>query len=158
MSLQTSDDDVVIIKAGYIFRQKTFFRKWKKSWLVVCLGGAVRVYRNRNSKKPQKSYNIKQDCIVIKTGRQCHYLLPPNGVDSQGLIELVLTGDRAVKLCGQDPEIAMMWLHAFQRAQSDKELPTPRWERRNLNKEEVLNLEHKSCWYACCRNNKIEEL
>lgn len=36
-----------------------------------------------------------------------------------------------------------MWLNALMKAQSGKDLPTPRWERRNLNKEEVLNLEYQ---------------
>ena len=36
-----------------------------------------------------------------------------------------------------------MWHHAFKRAQSDKQLPTPRHERRNLRPEEIEELEEK---------------
>lgn len=49
---------------------EAFFRKWKKSWIVVCSGGPVRVFKNKNASRPQKSYDLKMDCIVIKTGRQ----------------------------------------------------------------------------------------
>lgn len=156
-SLFTKEGDGMIVKAGWIFRQKAFFRKWKKSWIVVCSGGPVRVFKNKNASRPQKSYDLKMDCIVIKTGRQCQYLLPPNGIDSSALIEIVLTGDRAIKLCANDSETARMWTSALMKAQSGKDLPTPRWERRNLNKEEVLNLEYRSCWYACCRNNQVDD-
>ena len=36
-----------------------------------------------------------------------------------------------------------MWLHALKRAQSDKQLPTPRHERRNLRPEEIEELEEQ---------------
>jgi hypothetical protein len=49
---------------------EAFFRKWKKSWIVICSGGPVRVFKNKQASRPQKSYNLKLDCIVIKTGRQ----------------------------------------------------------------------------------------
>ena len=49
---------------------EAFFRKWKKSWIVVCSGGPVRVFKNKKASRPQKSYDLKMDCIVIKTGRQ----------------------------------------------------------------------------------------
>ncbi|KAJ8320005.1 hypothetical protein KUTeg_001592, partial [Tegillarca granosa] len=126
-----------------IFITETFFRKWKKSWLVVCLGGPVRYYKNKRSDKPQKSFNLKLECMAVKSGRQCHYLLPPNGVDSSCLIELIFTGDRTLRLCAQNPEATKMWLQAFKRAQSDKELPTPRYERRNWNKEEIEEEEER---------------
>ena len=60
-------------KTGLFF-VGTFFKKWKRSWLVVCLGGSVRYYRNRNASRPQKSFDVKNDCIAVKSGKQvrCH--------------------------------------------------------------------------------------
>lgn len=56
-----------------------------------------------------------------------------------------------------------MWTSALMKAQSGKDLPTPRWERRNLNKEEVLNLEYRrygvqklnELWQAVAKSDKI---
>ncbi|CAC5424439.1 unnamed protein product [Mytilus coruscus] len=157
-SLKVEDKDVMILRAGYIYRQRTFFKKWRRTWLVVCLGGSVRYYRNRNASRPQKSFDVKNDCIAIKAGKQCKTMLPPKDIDTGCLMEIVLTGDRTLKLCAADPDQSRMWHHAFKRAQSDKQLPTPRHERRNLRPEEIEELEEKSCWYCCCRKNKIQML
>lgn len=46
-----------------------------------------------------------------------------------------------------------MWTSALMKAQSGKDLPTPRWERRNLNKEEVLNLEYRRYIYSVQKLN-----
>lgn len=48
-----------------------------------------------------------------------------------------------------------MWTSALMKAQSGKDLPTPRWERRNLNKEEVLNLEYRRYMYSVQKLNEL---
>ncbi|OWF41102.1 pleckstrin homology domain-containing family B member 2-like [Mizuhopecten yessoensis] len=158
MTLSLDDNDVVILKQGWIYRQKTFFRKWKKSWLVICLGGSLKYYKGKQTPRPQKTFNIKNDCMTIRTGKKCRHLLPPNNVDTEFLIEIILTGERSLKFCAHDQDSFKMWLHALQRAQSDRALPTPRYERRNLRPEEIDEFEERGCWYACFRKNKVETL
>lgn len=46
------------------------FKKWKKSWLVVSLGGNLKYFAKKKSSSPQKTFNVKLDLISIKTGTQ----------------------------------------------------------------------------------------
>lgn len=61
---------VLIVDCLNLIFVEVFFWKWKKSWIVVCLGGLVRVFKNKNVSWFQKFYDFKMDCIVIKIGCQ----------------------------------------------------------------------------------------
>lgn len=152
------DADAVILKQDWIYRQKTWFRDWTQCWLVVYLDGTVKYFKSNQSRRPEKTFNIRDDCMTIRTGRKCKDLQPPDHLDMEFLIEIILTGERAVQFCAHDADSFRMWLHVLERSQTDRSLPTPRYTRRNLRPEEIADFEEQSWCYSCCRKNKVETL
>ncbi|XP_045161219.1 pleckstrin homology domain-containing family B member 2-like [Mercenaria mercenaria] len=158
-SLVTGEKDVIILKAGWAFRQKPLFKKWKKTWLVVSLGGNLKCFSSKRNSSPQKTWNLRQDLVIIKFGKQCRTLLPPPDVDCNCLFELHFTGGKKLSLCAKDIDSAKLWMQALTRAQSDRELPTPKYSRKNRTKEDELkeeslkqNERQTKLWYRflCC--------
>ncbi|KAL4221350.1 Pleckstrin y domain [Mactra antiquata] len=159
MSLTTGADDVVLLKAGFIHRQKTLFKRWRKVWMVVSLGGNLKCFSSKKSSSPQKVWNLKKDLVMIKFGKQCRSLLPPADIGTDCLMELHFTGGRKLSLCAKDVDSASLWKQALTRAQSDRELPTPKYSRKNRTKEDELkeesqkqNRRQNKFWYRlfCC--------
>ncbi|XP_052212477.1 pleckstrin homology domain-containing family B member 2-like [Dreissena polymorpha] len=140
-SLVTDKDDVILLKAGWIFRQKPLFKKWKRSWMVVSLGGNLKCFAKKRSSRPQTTFNLKLDLVSFKQGAQCRTLLPPPEVPTTCLIEMYFTGDRKLSLCAHDMDSAALWIQAITKAQSDKALPTPKYSRKNRTKEDALKEE-----------------
>lgn len=165
-SLITGEGDVIILKAGWVFRQKPLLKKWKKSWLVVSLGGNLKYFTSKKSSSPQKVFNVKSDLMAIKYGKQCRNLLPPPDVDTGCLMELHFTGGAKLCLCAHDMDSANLWMQALTRAQSEKALPTPRYSRKNRTKDDELKEESAAqierqdkSWYQffCCGGaNKVQ--
>ncbi|XP_052819924.1 pleckstrin homology domain-containing family B member 2-like [Mya arenaria] len=159
MALSIDNYDVVVLKAGWIYRQKPLFKRWKKVWMTVSLGGNLKCFSKKRSSRATKTYDVKMDLISIKSGKQCRTLLPPPDIDTFCLMELHFTGARKISLCAHDRDSAELWLRAIGKANSDKALPTPKYSRKNRTKEDALkeesmeqNERQRKIWYRllCC--------
>lgn len=52
------------------FVLEPLFKKWKKTWMVVSLGGNLKCFASKRSSRTQKTYNLKMDLVAFKTGKQ----------------------------------------------------------------------------------------
>ncbi|KAH3827380.1 hypothetical protein DPMN_129317 [Dreissena polymorpha] len=46
------------------------FKKWKRSWMVVSLGGNLKCFAKKRSSRPQTTFNLKLDLVSFKQGAQ----------------------------------------------------------------------------------------
>ncbi|XP_076451380.1 uncharacterized protein LOC143287315 isoform X2 [Babylonia areolata] len=114
------------LRAGWIFHKQAILGKmWRKKWVTLAADGTLTVANQTTSRRRgRQKYQLRQDCMYIRTAGQCQHLHPPSEVgEKANLIELLLTGDRRVALCGLSLDDSQQWLDCIEKARSDVDGP-----------------------------------
>ncbi|KAL8569687.1 hypothetical protein ACOMHN_005804 [Nucella lapillus] len=108
-------------------RHKAIIGKmWRKIWVTLDADGTLTVANQITSKRRgRQKYDLRRDCMYVRTASQCQHLLPPSEVeDKANLIELLLTGDRRLALCGLASEETDLWIKCIETARSEQDKPS----------------------------------
>lgn len=105
-----------IAKAGWLWRQSSVLKRWKKEWFVLYQNGDLRYFENPDSHEPEARIVVPAVCKYITTGTSVD-ATPPDGKSKDCLLCLVIK-DGELKLCAEDADDMRAWQIAFEEART----------------------------------------
>ncbi|XP_064615878.1 pleckstrin homology domain-containing family B member 2-like [Liolophura sinensis] len=97
-----------IAKAGWLQRQTSVLKRWKRNWFVLYQNGDLKYFENPDSHVPEECIVVRAECTNILTGKQIESLSPPEGRPKENLLQLKLrTGE--INLCADSVDDMRTW-------------------------------------------------
>ncbi|KAJ8278077.1 hypothetical protein GJAV_G00083560 [Gymnothorax javanicus] len=104
------------VKSGWLLRQSTILRRWKKNWFDLWSDGRLIFYDDQDRRDMEDQVHMKVDCINIRTGPACRDLTPPDGKGRDSLLQIVCRDGQVISICADGPDDALAWSMALQDA------------------------------------------
>ncbi|XP_005096410.1 pleckstrin homology domain-containing family B member 2 [Aplysia californica] len=109
-----------IAKAGWLYRQSSVLRRWKKSWFVLDRQGDLRYFETPDTPRAEERLVVRAVVTHIKTGPDCRPANPPEGVSSAKacFLELSLREGYSLLLCAESFDDMRAWQIAIEDART----------------------------------------
>ncbi|KAM4629415.1 pleckstrin homology domain-containing family B member 2 [Polymixia lowei] len=105
-----------IVKSGWLHRQSTILRRWKKNWFDLWADGQLVFYDDQQRRDMEDDLHMRVDCINIRSSSACQDLNPPEGKSRDALLQIVCRDGRVISLCADSADDALAWTMALQDA------------------------------------------
>ncbi|NWV50879.1 PKHB1 protein, partial [Daphoenositta chrysoptera] len=109
---------MALVKSGWLWRQSSILRRWKKNWFVLYLDGSLVYYHDETQRDMDGRIHIKYSCRDVRIGRECKDVQPPEGRSRDCLLTVVLRDGSKTTLCAQSEDDALAWKMAVLEAKS----------------------------------------
>ncbi|KAK3734096.1 hypothetical protein RRG08_000011 [Elysia crispata] len=109
-----------IAKAGWLYRQSSVLRRWKKHWFVLDRQGDLRYFESPETPRAEERIVIRAGVIHINSGKQCRPSDPPDahGYTKEGFLELVMRDKESMLLCAESVDDMRAWQIALEEART----------------------------------------
>ncbi|XP_061744111.1 pleckstrin homology domain-containing family B member 2 isoform X2 [Nerophis ophidion] len=107
---------MAMVKSGWLHRQSTILRRWKKNWFDLWADGRLVFYNDQQRRDMEDDIHMKVDCINIRGSTACQELNPPEGKTRDALLQIVCRDGRVISLCADSADDALAWTMALQDA------------------------------------------
>lgn len=109
-------DNSVIAKSGWLYRQSTVLKKWKKNWVELYRDGHLKYYENECSPNAEDIIFMPTECLTVKVGLQVEAVQPPEGYGIQNLLAVVTSTGKTWVFCGESLDDMRAWQLALEQA------------------------------------------
>ncbi|KAJ8375930.1 hypothetical protein SKAU_G00065100 [Synaphobranchus kaupii] len=113
------------VKSGWLLRQSTILRRWKKNWFDLWSDGRLIFYDDQCRRDMEDQIHMKVDCINVRTGPACRDLTPPEGKGRDSLLQIVCRDGRVISICADGADDALAWSMALQDARMNSVVAEP---------------------------------
>ncbi|NXP39245.1 PKHB1 protein, partial [Leiothrix lutea] len=62
---------MALVKSGWLWRQSSILRRWKRNWFVLYLDGSLVYYHDETQRDMDGRIHIKYSCRDVRIGREC---------------------------------------------------------------------------------------
>ncbi|XP_013406904.1 pleckstrin homology domain-containing family B member 2-like [Lingula anatina] len=107
--------DFNIVKAGWLQRQSSILRRWKRNWFVLYQNGDLKMFESADSHYSEWTLVMKIECLAILSGEQCG-VTPPEGTGKECLLKIVGRGNNTYQLCADTLDDMTAWKIALEQA------------------------------------------
>ncbi|XP_035863466.1 pleckstrin homology domain-containing family B member 2 isoform X5 [Sander lucioperca] len=107
---------MAMVKSGWLHRQSTILRRWKRNWFDLWADGRLVFYNNQQRRDMEDDIHMRVDCINIRNAVACQELNPPEGKMRDALLQIVCRDGRVISLCADSADDALAWTMALQDA------------------------------------------
>ncbi|NXI47630.1 PKHB1 protein, partial [Galbula dea] len=122
---------MALVKSGWLWRQSSILRRWKRNWFVLYLDGSLVYYHDETQRDMDGRIHIKYSCRDVRTGRECRDVQPPEGKSRECLLTIVLRDGSKNMLCAESEDDAVAWKMAVLEAKSTPVRLHPQKERQH---------------------------
>ncbi|XP_035863464.1 pleckstrin homology domain-containing family B member 2 isoform X2 [Sander lucioperca] len=116
---------MAMVKSGWLHRQSTILRRWKRNWFDLWADGRLVFYNNQQRRDMEDDIHMRVDCINIRNAVACQELNPPEGKMRDALLQIVCRDGRVISLCADSADDALAWTMALQDARINAVVTTP---------------------------------
>ncbi|NWI81620.1 PKHB1 protein, partial [Dryoscopus gambensis] len=109
---------MALVKSGWLWRQSSILRRWKRNWFVLYLDGSLVYYHDETQRDMDGRIHINYSCRDVRIGRECKDVQPPEGRSRDCLLTVVLRDGSKTTLCAQSEDDAVAWKMALLEAKS----------------------------------------
>ncbi|NXF54381.1 PKHB1 protein, partial [Oceanites oceanicus] len=109
---------MALVKSGWLWRQSSILRRWKRNWFVLYLDGSLVYYHDETQRDMDGRIHVKYSCRDVRTGRECRDVQPPEGKSRDCLLTVVLRDGSKTTLCAESKDDAVAWKIAVLEAKS----------------------------------------
>ncbi|NXM67742.1 PKHB1 protein, partial [Serilophus lunatus] len=109
---------MALVKSGWLWRQSSILRRWKRNWFVLYLDGSLVYYHDETQRDMDGRIHIKFSCRDVRIGRECRDVQPPEGKSRDCLLTVVLRDGSKTVLCAESQDDAVAWKMAVLEAKS----------------------------------------
>ncbi|NWH49715.1 PKHB1 protein, partial [Fregata magnificens] len=109
---------MALVKSGWLWRQSSILRRWKRNWFVLYLDGSLVYYHDETQRDMDGRIHIKYSCRDVRTGHECRDVQPPEGKSRDCLLTIVLRDGSKTTLCAESKDDAVAWKMAVLEAKS----------------------------------------
>ncbi|XP_061539235.1 pleckstrin homology domain-containing family B member 2 [Phycodurus eques] len=116
---------MAMVKSGWLHRQSTILRRWKRNWFDLWSDGRLVFYNDQQRRDMEDDIHMRVDCINIRGCATCQELNPPDGKTRDALLQIVCRDGRVISLCADSADDALAWTMALQDARINTMVATP---------------------------------
>ncbi|NXE16671.1 PKHB1 protein, partial [Lophotis ruficrista] len=109
---------MALVKSGWLWRQSSILRRWKRNWFVLYLDGSLVYYHDATQRDMDGRIHVKYSCRDVRAGRECGDVQPPEGKSRECLLTVVLRDGSKTTLCAESEDDAVAWKMAVLEAKS----------------------------------------
>ncbi|KAG8135791.1 putative Pleckstrin domain-containing family B member 2-like protein [Naja naja] len=95
---------MALVKSGWLLRQSTILRRWKKNWFDLWSDGHLLFYDNQHRHDLEDKVHMKIDCINIRGGNECRGFQPPEGKAKDCLLQIISRDGKVLNLCAESTD------------------------------------------------------
>ncbi|TSK53714.1 Pleckstrin homology domain-containing family B member 2 [Bagarius yarrelli] len=118
---------MAFVKSGWLHRQSTILRRWKKNWFDLWSDGRLVFYDDQQRRDMEDELHMRVDCINIRNANACRDLTPPEGKGREALLQIVCRDGRVISLCAESADDALAWTVALQDARINTVVAPPQF-------------------------------
>ncbi|XP_077873418.1 pleckstrin homology domain-containing family B member 2 isoform X4 [Ictidomys tridecemlineatus] len=105
---------MAFVKSGWLLRQSTILKRWKKNWFDLWSDGHLIYYDDQTRQSIEDKVHMPVDCINIRTGHECRDIQPPDGKPKDCLLQIVCRDGKTISLCAESTDDCLAWKFALQ--------------------------------------------
>ncbi|KAM5311364.1 pleckstrin homology domain-containing family B member 2 isoform 1-T2 [Glossophaga mutica] len=105
---------MAFVKSGWLLRQSTILKRWKKNWFDLCADGHLVYYSDQTRQSVEDKVHLPVDCINLRAGLQCRDTQPPDGKPRDCMLQVVCRDGRTLSLCAESPDDCLAWQFTLQ--------------------------------------------
>ncbi|XP_019643976.1 PREDICTED: pleckstrin homology domain-containing family B member 2-like isoform X3 [Branchiostoma belcheri] len=105
----------VIAKSGWLLRQTTVLKRWKREFFVLYVDGQLAHYEDERKMEVKGMINMRRECLGIKLGGMVNDVTVPDGRSHDALLAIV-TRTTAMFVCADNADDAAVWKFALEEA------------------------------------------
>ncbi|KAM5250398.1 pleckstrin homology domain-containing family B member 2 isoform 2-T2 [Hipposideros larvatus] len=94
-------EKMVLVKSGWLLRQSTILKRWKKNWFDLWSDGHLVYYDDQTRQSVEDKVHMPVDCINIHTGHECRDIQPPDGKPKDCVLQIVCRDGKTLSLCAE---------------------------------------------------------
>uniref|UniRef100_A0A671SVT7 Pleckstrin homology domain-containing family B member 2-like n=1 Tax=Sinocyclocheilus anshuiensis TaxID=1608454 RepID=A0A671SVT7_9TELE len=98
---------MAFVKSGWLHRQSTILRRWKRNWFDLWSDGRLVFYDDQQRRDMEDEIHMKVDCINIRNASACRDLMPPEGKSKDSLLQIVCRDGRVISICADSADDAL---------------------------------------------------
>nr|XP_009500177.1 PREDICTED: pleckstrin homology domain-containing family B member 2-like [Phalacrocorax carbo] len=117
---------MAFVKSGWLLRQSTILRRWKKNWFDLWSDGRLIFYDDQNRHDIEDKIHMRIHCINLRVGNECRDFQPPEGKQRECLLQIVCRDGKTVNLCAESADDCLAWKIALQDARTNTVSVLPR--------------------------------
>ncbi|XP_062355204.1 pleckstrin homology domain-containing family B member 2 isoform X3 [Cinclus cinclus] len=110
---------MAFVKSGWLLRQSTILRRWKKNWFDLWSDGRLIFYDDQNRRDLEDKIHMRIHCINLRVGNECRDFQPPEGKQRDCLLQIVCRDGKTVNLCAESADDCLAWKIALQDARTN---------------------------------------
>jgi len=116
-----------IAKAGWLYRQSSILRRWKRNWFVLYQDGNLKYFEDPDRPVAEDATYMPIKCLSINTAKQVRDVQAPPQFHQSCLMQINLRDEETWTLCAETPDDMLAWQFALDeaRSQSRQQLPPP---------------------------------
>ncbi|XP_027436434.1 pleckstrin homology domain-containing family B member 1 isoform X3 [Zalophus californianus] len=116
--LESPFEEMALVRGGWLWRQSSILRRWKRNWFALWLDGTLGYYHDETAQDEEDRVLIQFNIRDIKIGQECHDVQPPEGRSRDGLLTVNLREGSRLHLCAETKDDAIAWKTALLEANS----------------------------------------
>ncbi|XP_032620638.1 pleckstrin homology domain-containing family B member 2 isoform X1 [Chelonoidis abingdonii] len=110
---------MAFVKSGWLLRQSTILRRWKKNWFDLWSDGHLLFYDDQQRHDIEDKVHMRVHCINIRVGNECRgNFQPPEGKPRDCLLQIVCRDGKTINLCAESADDCLAWKIALQDART----------------------------------------
>ncbi|MEE6473236.1 hypothetical protein FKM82_009903 [Ascaphus truei] len=110
---------MALMKSGWLWRQSSILRRWKKHWFDLWIDGGLVYYQDENRQNMEERILLKYNTRDVKAGRACGDVHPPEGSNQESLLSVEMRDHSKVLLCAESEDDALAWKMALLEVESN---------------------------------------
>ncbi|XP_030879407.1 pleckstrin homology domain-containing family B member 2 isoform X3 [Mirounga angustirostris] len=105
---------MAFVKSGWLLRQSTILKRWKKNWFDLWSDGHLIYYDDQTRQSVEDKVHMPVDCINIRTGHECRDIQPPDGKPKDCMLQIVCRDGKIISLCAESTDDCLAWKFTLQ--------------------------------------------
>uniref|UniRef100_A0A2I3MCU1 PH domain-containing protein n=1 Tax=Papio anubis TaxID=9555 RepID=A0A2I3MCU1_PAPAN len=105
---------MAFVKSGWLLRQSTILKRWKKNWFDLWSDGHLIYYDDQTRQNIEDKVHMPVDCINIRTGQECRDIQPPDGKSKDCMLQIVCRDGKTISLCAESTDDCLAWKFTLQ--------------------------------------------
>ncbi|XP_011366032.1 pleckstrin homology domain-containing family B member 2 isoform X4 [Pteropus medius] len=107
-------EKMTVVKSGWLLRQSTILKRWKKNWFDLWSDGHLIYYDDHTRQSVEDKVHMPVDCINIRTGHECRDIQPPDGKPKDCMLQIVCRDGKTISLCAESMDDCLAWKFTLQ--------------------------------------------
>ncbi|XP_030772610.1 pleckstrin homology domain-containing family B member 2 isoform X4 [Rhinopithecus roxellana] len=107
-------EEMAFVKSGWLLRQSTILKRWKKNWFDLWSDGHLIYYDDQTRQNIEDKVHMPVDCINIRTGQECRDIQPPDGKSKDCMLQIVCRDGKTISLCAESTDDCLAWKFTLQ--------------------------------------------